>query len=81
MESRAGGSTEWPLIKWSLGNLVGDFEYQPLALPSHSEHLLHFSHTVAEGDVAKFRGHGVRIWPRYVASIFAPKLAIMLKRG
>jgi len=35
---------------------------------------------VADGEVANFRCHRTRIWPLYVASVFAPSLAISLKR-
>lgn len=35
---------------------------------------------VAEGEVANFRCHGAMVWPRYVASIVKPDLAISLKR-
>ena len=35
---------------------------------------------VADGDVVTFRCHGTMIWPRYVASIVKPDLAISLKR-
>jgi hypothetical protein len=38
------------------------------------------SFDVADGDLASFRCHGIRIWPMYVASIIAPNLAISLKR-
>ena len=34
----------------------------------------------ADGEVINFRCHGTRIWPRYVASVFVPSLAISLKR-
>jgi hypothetical protein len=35
---------------------------------------------VAEGEVVNFRTHGAMVWPRYVASIIKPDLAIALKR-
>jgi hypothetical protein len=35
---------------------------------------------VADGEVVNFRCHGTMIWPRYVASIVKPDLAISLKR-
>jgi hypothetical protein len=38
------------------------------------------SFDVADGDVVNFRCHGAMIWPRYVASILKPDLAISLKR-
>ena len=38
------------------------------------------SFDVADGEVVSFRCHGTRIWPRYVASIVLPNLAIALKR-
>ena len=38
------------------------------------------SFDVADGEVVNFRLHGAMIWPRYVASIVMPDLAIALKR-
>jgi hypothetical protein len=38
------------------------------------------SFDVTEGEVVRFRCHGALIWPRYVASIFKPNLAISLKQ-
>ena len=35
---------------------------------------------VADGEVANFRCHGAMVWPRYVASIIVPSLAISLTR-
>jgi len=35
---------------------------------------------VADGEVVSFRCHGAMIWPRYVASIVKPDLAISLKQ-
>ena len=35
---------------------------------------------VADGDGVNFRCHGAMIWPRYVASIVKPNLAISLKQ-
>lgn len=35
---------------------------------------------VADGQVANFRCHGAMMWPRYVASIVAPTMAISLRR-
>lgn len=37
------------------------------------------SFEVSDGDAVKFRCHGVRIWPFYVASIVMPNRAITLK--
>jgi hypothetical protein len=37
------------------------------------------SFDVADGDVVDFRCHGAMLWPRYVASIVKPDLAISLK--
>ena len=34
---------------------------------------------LAEGEVVNFRCHGAMVWPRYVASILKPDLAISLK--
>jgi hypothetical protein len=38
------------------------------------------SFEVTDGDVIDFRCHGTRIWPRYLASLVVPNLAISLKR-
>jgi len=38
------------------------------------------SFDVADGEVINFRCHGTMIWPMYVASIFMPSLAILLRR-
>jgi hypothetical protein len=38
------------------------------------------SFDVADGEVVNFRCHGAMMWPRYVASILKPDLAISLKR-
>ena len=38
------------------------------------------SFDVSDGEVVNFRCHGAMIWPRYVASIVKPDLAISLKR-
>jgi len=35
---------------------------------------------VTDGDAVNYRCHGAMVWPRYVASIVAPRLAISLKR-
>jgi hypothetical protein len=35
---------------------------------------------VNDGEVANFRCHGAMVWPRYLASIAKPDLAISLKR-
>ena len=35
---------------------------------------------VADSEVVNFRCHGAMIWPRYVASIVKPDLAISLKQ-
>ena len=37
------------------------------------------SFDVNDGEVVNFRTHGAMIWPRYVASILKPDLAISLK--
>lgn len=34
----------------------------------------------ADGEVVDFRCHGAMMWPRYVASIFKPDLAVSLHR-
>jgi hypothetical protein len=38
------------------------------------------SFSATDGEIVDFRCHGTMIWPRYVASIFKPDLAISLKR-
>lgn len=35
---------------------------------------------VADGGTVTFRCHGAMVWPRYLASLFAPNLGISLKR-
>jgi hypothetical protein len=35
---------------------------------------------VADGQMVDFRCHGAMMWPRYVASIVVPTLAISLRR-
>jgi hypothetical protein len=34
-----------------------------------------------DGEMVTFRIHGAMVWPRYVASVVKPDLAISLKRG
>jgi hypothetical protein len=38
------------------------------------------SFDVADGQVANFRCHGAMMWPRYVASLVVPSMAISLRR-
>lgn len=38
------------------------------------------SFDIADGEVVSFRTHGAMVWPRYVASIIKPDLAISLSR-
>jgi len=38
------------------------------------------SFEVADGEMITLRLHGATIWPRYVASVVKPDLAISLKR-
>jgi hypothetical protein len=38
------------------------------------------SFEVIDGETVRFRCHGAMVWPRYVASVVAPNLAISLKR-
>jgi hypothetical protein len=38
------------------------------------------SFDVNDGEVVNFRTHGAMVWPRYVASIVKPDLAISLKQ-
>src|ERR1700722_16120544 len=35
---------------------------------------------VSDGEIVNFRCHGAMIWPRYVASIVKPDLALSLKK-
>ena len=74
------------------GNSVGSLErhetVEKLLEPGH--HTLQIragryssqSHSfdVVDGEVIDFRCHGTMIWPRYVASIVKPDLAISLKQ-
>lgn len=74
------------------GKRVGSLEYHdtfetPLDSGHHTLRTtagryssLDHSFEVADGEVVNFRCHGAVIWPRYVASIFKPDLAISLKR-
>jgi hypothetical protein len=38
------------------------------------------SFSVADGQTLNFQCHGTMVWPRYVASVVKPDLAISLKR-
>jgi len=38
------------------------------------------SFDVSDGETADFRCHGANIWPRFVASLIKPDLAISLRR-
>jgi hypothetical protein len=38
------------------------------------------SFEIADGETIDFRTHGAMVWPRYVASIIKPDLAIALQR-
>jgi hypothetical protein len=38
------------------------------------------SFDTSDGEAVNFRCHGAMVWPRYVASILKPDLAISLKR-
>ena len=74
------------------GKSVGSIEYQqtfemPLEPRRHTLRLRAGRYssrdqafTVADDDVVSFRCHGAMVWPRYVASIIKPDLAISLKR-
>jgi len=39
-----------------------------------------YSFDAADGGIVSFRCHGAMVWPRYVASLVKPGLAISLKR-
>jgi hypothetical protein len=39
-----------------------------------------YSFDAADGGTVSFRCHGAMVWPRYVASLVKPDLAISLKR-
>jgi hypothetical protein len=74
------------------GQSVGELEYRDAVEtpvePGH--HTLRIStgryssldktFDVAEGDMANFRCHGASWWPRFVASLIKPDLAISLRR-
>jgi hypothetical protein len=38
-----------------------------------------YSFDAADGEIVSFRCHGAMVWPRYVASLVKPGLAISLK--
>ena len=65
-----GDTTEAPLEPGhhSLRIRAGRFSSRPHTFDS------------ADGEVVLFRCHGAMIWPRYVASIVKPDLAISLRR-
>ena len=54
--------------------------HHPLRLRSGRYSSQGHSFDVADGEVVNFRCHGAMVWPRYVASIVKPDLAISLKR-
>ena len=72
------------------GRNVGSLEWdETVALPIEpGHHVLRISagryssherpFDVADGEVASFRCHGAVLWPRYLASITKPDLAISL---
>jgi hypothetical protein len=39
-----------------------------------------YSFDAADGEIVSFRCHGAMVWPRYVASLVKPDLAISLMR-
>jgi hypothetical protein len=39
-----------------------------------------YSFDATDGETVSFRCHGAMVWPRYVASLVKPDLAISLKR-
>jgi hypothetical protein len=39
-----------------------------------------YSFDATDGETVSFRCHGAMVWPRYVASLLKPDLAISLKR-
>jgi len=39
-----------------------------------------YSFDATDGEVVNFRCHGAMVWPRFVASLVKPDLAISLKR-
>ena len=41
---------------------------------------LQLTFDVADGEVANFRCHGAMMWPRWVASVVVPAMAISLRR-
>ena len=38
------------------------------------------SFDIVDGEAVSFRCHPAMVWPRYVASVFVPRLGISLKR-
>jgi hypothetical protein len=74
------------------GNEAGQIDWHqtvevPVEPGQHTLQIRHRRYTsrtepfeVSDGDTVTFRCHGAMLWPRYVASIFAPGLAISLKR-
>ncbi len=40
-----------------------------------------YSFDAADGKIVSFRCHGAMVWPRYVASLVKPDLAISLRQG
>jgi hypothetical protein len=74
------------------GGIVGSIDWhQPIEVPvepgSHTLQIRKGRYSsrneafdVADGEAVNFRCHGAMVWPRYVASIFAPSLGISLKR-
>lgn len=74
------------------GKNVGSFEYHdtieaPLAPGPHTLRIRRGRYSspaqsfdVSDGETATFRCHGAMLWPRFVASLVKPDLAISLHR-
>lgn len=74
------------------GQTVGSLDYQetveaPVDPGHHTLHIrrgryssLARSFDVSDGETAAFRCHGAMVWPRFVASLMKPDLAISLRR-
>jgi hypothetical protein len=68
-------------------NKNGESVELPVEPGRHSLQLRHrryssraLSFDVTDGETVTFRCHGAMVWPRYVASLFVPGLAISLMR-
>lgn len=77
---------------WVDGNTVGTIDYAGTfvtqvppgqhSLRIHRGRYSSLSHSFdsIDGEVIAFRCHGAMVWPRWLASVFKPDLAIALRR-